>query len=146
MPPTEYFPFDTLEANTLPSDVFAAFPEVVLKEEASGPLSWLWNLFGTTEKHRTDHIKVTKYVSDPSKEVNLATALQYSTSSWSPSSVNTQQAAHNRLAQGPSATAGVPRGLFYTFLRPRLCQFRCPRTLRKYRRLESSLVHSPQQG
>ena len=64
----------------MPSDVFAASPEAALKEEASGTLSWLWNLFGAKGKPRTDHIKVTKYASDPSKEVNLATALQYSTS------------------------------------------------------------------
>ena len=58
--------------------MFAASPEAALKEEAPGPLSWLWNLFGTKEKHHTEHIKVTKYVSDPSKDINLASALQYS--------------------------------------------------------------------
>lgn len=80
MPPPDYFPFDTLEANTLPSDVFAASPEAALKEENPGPITWLWSLLGTKGKHRTEHIKVPKYASDPSKEVNLATALQYSMS------------------------------------------------------------------
>lgn len=80
MPPTDYFPFDTLEANTLPSDTFAASPEAALKEQTTGPISWLWSLLGTKGKHRTEHITVPKYASDPSKEVNLATALQYSMS------------------------------------------------------------------
>ena len=80
MPPTDYFPFDTLEANTLPSDMFAASPEAALKEGAIGPISWLWSLLGTKGKHRTEHIKVPKYASDPSKDINLASALQYSMS------------------------------------------------------------------
>jgi len=79
VPPADYFPFDTLEANTLPSDAFAASPEAALKEGSSGPISWFWSLLGTKGKHRTEHITVTKYVSDPVKEVNLASALQYST-------------------------------------------------------------------
>ena len=63
-----------MDATTLPIDTYDATPGL---ETTSTPLSWLWNLFSSQSKQRTDKISVPKYVSDPINEVNLATALQY---------------------------------------------------------------------
>lgn len=43
-------------------------------------LSWVWKLFGSgSRKEKTTAITIPKYASDPTNEVNLATALQYGT-------------------------------------------------------------------
>ncbi|PPQ63863.1 hypothetical protein CVT24_009489 [Panaeolus cyanescens] len=67
LPSPEYFPFETLRADGLPSDTLAAKPK-------SG-LSWLWNLFSSSNS-TTLPITIPKYTSDPAS-INLATALQY---------------------------------------------------------------------
>jgi aromatic amino acid aminotransferase I / 2-aminoadipate transaminase len=74
LPNPDYFPFASLEAKTLPIDYYSASPSA--EAEATG-LSWLWNLFSNSSAKHMGHIAIPKYVTDPTKDVNLATALQY---------------------------------------------------------------------
>lgn len=73
MPHPGYFPFADVSASALVPDSFSLEP----KQESS-TLSWVWKLFGAG-KEKTNPITIPKYVSDPTKEVNLAVALQYGT-------------------------------------------------------------------
>ncbi|PVF95527.1 PLP-dependent transferase [Serendipita vermifera] len=74
LPHPDYFPFASLEAKTLPRDYYSTSTTA---EAAPTGLSWFWNLFSGSSTKHMGHIAVPKYVSDPIKDVNLATALQY---------------------------------------------------------------------
>ncbi|KAJ7590496.1 pyridoxal phosphate-dependent transferase [Mycena floridula] len=75
MPSPAYFPFSSLSAEILVSD---SFP---LSNDSGSSFSWLWKLLGSGSK-RTSTVKVNKF-SKPG-ELNLATALQYSTATGLP--------------------------------------------------------------
>ncbi|KAF9569073.1 PLP-dependent transferase [Agrocybe pediades] len=79
LPSTEYFPFEALKADVQPYDSFAVKPESAAQ---GGPLSWIWNLFGS-KKDTTIPITVPKYP-EHEGDVNLAVALQYGLSKGLP--------------------------------------------------------------
>ncbi|OCH95918.1 PLP-dependent transferase [Obba rivulosa] len=77
MPSEAYFPFANIGGDALIPDSFAV---KTAGQESS--LSWFWKLFGKT-KERTNPIVIPKFPSKPD-EINLATALQYGTSTGLP--------------------------------------------------------------
>ncbi|KAH9855019.1 PLP-dependent transferase [Lenzites betulinus] len=73
MPNPDYFPFAAISGDALVSDSFA-----VNNQPSESSLSWLWKLFGSSRKEKTNAITIPKYPTRPG-DVNLATALQYGT-------------------------------------------------------------------
>ncbi|KAF5322822.1 hypothetical protein D9619_000291 [Psilocybe cf. subviscida] len=85
LPSPEYFPFESLKADTLAFDSYATAPGSQKAAESASSnrsnsknnLSWLWNLFAPNKP--TVPIGVPKFPSSPT-DINLASALQYGVS------------------------------------------------------------------
>ncbi|KAL7282645.1 hypothetical protein ACG7TL_004118 [Trametes sanguinea] len=78
MPSPDYFPFAAISGDALVPESFS-----VTNTQSESSLSWLWKLFGSNRKEKTNNITIPKFPEHPD-EVNLATALQYGTATGLP--------------------------------------------------------------
>ena len=72
LPDPSYFPFASIGGDAMAPDSYALTSE---KPANSGPLSWLWNIFGAS-KDKVTPITIPRYPTGPG-EMSLADSLQY---------------------------------------------------------------------
>ncbi|EJD36919.1 PLP-dependent transferase [Auricularia subglabra TFB-10046 SS5] len=72
LPDPSYFPFASIGGEAMAPDSYALTTD---KPSSSGPLSWLWNIFGAS-KDKTTPIVIPRFPTGPN-ELSLADSLQY---------------------------------------------------------------------